>query len=110
MSSKNPFDVFNELFDGLYNNPYNPYDSPYKPFRSKRKVVKDIMNRAFEGLDEADMKEGVEATITLRKGDRYYEVQIKDITNTIKKDSDEIISIQFIENKDDEDYDKANEC
>jgi len=110
MSSKNPFDVFNELFDGLYNNPYNPYDSPYKPFRSKRKVVKDIMNRAFEGLDEADMKEGFEATITLRKGDRYYEVQIKDITNTIKKDSDEIISIQFIENKDDEDYDKANEC
>lgn len=110
MSSKNPFDVFDELFGGLYNNPYNPYDSPYKPYRSKGKIIKDIMNRAFEGLDKADMKEGIEATITLRKGDRYYEVQIKDITDSIKKDDDEIISIQFVEKKDDEDYDKATEC
>jgi hypothetical protein len=56
------------------------------------------------------MKEGIEATITLRKGDRYYEVQIKDITDSIKKDDDEIISIQFVEKKDDEDYDKSTEC
>ncbi len=110
MSSKNPFDVFDELFGGFYNNPYKPYETPYNPFNSKGKLVKDIMNRAFNGLDESDMKGGVEATITLRKGDRYYEIQIKDITDSIKRDDDEIISIQFVENKDDEDYDKSTEC
>jgi|TARA_B100000287_G_C19995853_1_gene528529 hypothetical protein len=97
------FDNWNRIVDDIDGrNRYNPYE-PYKPYpqRERTKSITDLVKTALKSIGE-DSLDNVNATIKIRKGNKFFEVKVKDITETMARDDEEIISIDYSDNKADE--------
>ena len=97
------FDNWNKIVDDIDGrHRYNPYE-PYKPYpqRERTKSITDLVKTALKSIGE-DSLDNVNATIKIRKGNKFFEVKVKDITETMTRDDEEIISIDYSDNKADE--------
>jgi hypothetical protein len=95
------FDNWNRIVDDdRYK--YPPYE-PYKPYqqREKTKSITELVKIALKSISE-DSLDNVNATLKIRKGNKFFEVKVKDITETMARDDEEIISIDYSDDKADE--------